>query len=338
LSKARNHIFDFLCGVAILRMMLNHITSFCGLSHSDWWQQTYYWTFFLLSFFFFKAGYFNKSLAGPTLPFLKTKARALLVPYATSGLLSCVIYFLMLGMASMRYHNLIEHPTWEHLWQAGGTFGNPPLWFLLSFFATYVGMHLLQRWRDLTWLTPLLPTVSYWLYTHDNPLWLSLNNVFTCMFLFQLGRWWRQVAGRLSRLRLFSLSLLLVTLFVVLNVAVHGEYTVGTNIWQGNPGSTIVLLALALCGLSGLLLAVRLPRIPLVNYVGEHSMVYFIGHFPVIVVYRFVHITFGHSLLGRWDDFILLLLIVPIVCSWLVPYIERTPWFSGRFPQAGRGE
>ncbi len=332
MTTERNHTFDFLCGIAILRMLLNHITSMCGLGRMEWWQSVYFWSYFLLCFFFFKSGYFNKSLRGDTGQFLLGKAGALLVPYVTWGAIGCANFWLMASLAQLRYHHYIETVTPDHIWLTSGVVGNAPLWFLMSFFVTYVVMRFVSRCRWLQPLTVLLPVVSWWLYTNGNPLWLSLNNIFMCIFLFQLGHWWRQLSARLGRGWLFVLSAVLLGLFAALNVLCHGEYNVSQNLWQGNPLVVCLLLSLVLCGLSGVLLAARLPRVPIINYVGQHSMVYFVAHYPMLVFYRYVHIIFGHSLQGRWDDFILLLIVVPIVCSWLVPYVERVPWLSGRFP------
>ncbi len=313
-------------------MLLNHVTSLCGLSRLDWWQSVYFWSYFLLCFFFFKSGYFNKSLRGDTGSFLLGKAGALLVPYVTWGLIGAGNFWLMATIARTRYHHYIEPVSLDHLWTTSGVAGNVSLWFLVSFFVMYVAMRVVSRVVWLQWLTLLMPLASWWLFTVGNPLWLSLNNIFMCVFLFQLGHWWHQLSARLSRGRLFALSLVLTAMFCVLNVVCHGEYTISQNLWEGNPLVVSLLLSLVLCGLSGLLLAVRLPRIPVVNYVGQHSMVYFVAHYPLLVFYRYVHITFGHSLQGRWDDFILLLVIVFAICTWLVPYVERVPWLSGRFP------
>ena len=327
----RNNAFDFLCGLCVLRMGLNHITSFCGFSSAAWWQTLFYWTFFFISFFFFKAGYFNKSVQGATMPYIQKKARQLLVPYLIWGLIGCVVYFSMMSIAAIRFHHFIEDVSIEHLWEAGGFWGNPPMWFLLVFFASYVGMHLLSKVPHLHWLVCLFPFISYGLWRMDNPLWWSLNGVFMSIYVFMLGHYWHRLIQWLSNKAGFCLSLVLVLLFVAGNLMAHGELVAGNNLWSGHPVAVVVNLSTALCGLSGMLLTVHMPRIPIINFIGQHSMVFFVAHYPMIVFYRFIRITFGHSLLGRWDDLIILCVIIPVACSWLVPYVERIPWLSGRF-------
>ena len=60
--KERNHTFDFLCGICIIRMICLHTITFCGHKDDAWWLEVMGWSFFFMCFFFFKAGYFNKTV------------------------------------------------------------------------------------------------------------------------------------------------------------------------------------------------------------------------------------------------------------------------------------
>ena len=103
------------------------------------------------------------------------------------------------------------------------------------------------------------------------------------------------------------------------------------NLWTGNPYVTILSITLVLCGLSGILLSVNMPRIPVINYIGEHSMVFFISHYPMLVLYKMIRSANVHSIRGKWDDYIILLIIIFSICFLLVPHVEKVPWLSGRF-------
>ena len=95
--KQRNHAFDILCGICIIRMVTLHIMSFCGEDKQDWWLMVMQWSFFFMSFFFFKAGYFNKGTnAGSDLGYLRDRSRRLLIPYLASGIIGAVVSFLLL--------------------------------------------------------------------------------------------------------------------------------------------------------------------------------------------------------------------------------------------------
>ncbi len=335
--KERNHAFDLLCGLCIVRMVALHVMNFCGHGGDEWWQGVMGWTYFFMSFFFFKAGYFNKSLAGDSCQYCADRVMRLFVPYVCCVLIGDAIYFAFLPLMLNIYHNPIEPISWSQLWRRSGAFGNPPVWFLFSFFATYIAAHFIDKVRHLRWCIVCFPFVSYWLYTQDNPLWMSLNNVFMGIFFFTLGRVWHKVMERMGKRLTLIVSALLTVFFVVGNILWHGEYTMSSNTFAGNPVFVTINLTAVLCGLSGLLIAARTPRIPWICYIGEHSMVYFISHYPILYIYKFVHLAFHRSIYGRYDDAILLLPILLCICSWLVPYVEAVPWLSGRWERLTSG-
>ncbi len=332
--KERNHAFDFLCGICIVRMVTLHIMNICGQGENELWQQVMQWTYFFMSFFFFKAGFFNRGVGRPTRAYLWDRVRRLLVPYFCWGLIGNVVYFAYLPPLLHRYHNPIEPLAWDHIWRTGSFYGNSPTWFLLSFFLTYVAVHFLERVRLLHWLAVVFPAVSIWLWRLDNPLWLSLNNVFMGVWFFYLGRAWRWVMGRLSAPRLYALSVFLVTGFCVCNFIWGGRYTMSGNTFEGEAWLVVLTCSMALCGIAGLLLSLGMPRVPLLNFIGEHSMVFFVCHYPMLYFYKFTHLSFGRSIYGRWDDVLVLLPVIFCLCAWLVPYVERVPWLSGRVPKS----
>ena len=82
---------------------------------------------------------------------------------------------------------------------------------------------------------------------------------------------------------------------------------------------------------AGLLLSLPMRRIPVLCHIGQHSMVYFVAHYPLIHIYVFTHDIFRHSVRQHWEDVILMLLFILITCTWIAPHVERTPWLSGNF-------
>ncbi len=334
--KKRNDAFDLLCGLCILRMVSLHVMQFCGHAGDAWWDGVMQWTFFFMSFFFFKAGYFNKSLAGDTRAYLIDKVKRLLVPYITCALLSDVVYFAFLPQMIHLFHKPIEPLHWSRIWDTSEAYGNGPLWFLFSFFSSYVLAHFIDKVRHLHWVVLAFPVIGWWLFSIGNPLWMNLNNIFMGVYFFSLGRVWRMVMERLSRRDIVAFSALLVGFFVVGNIAWHCEYAMRNNIFGGNPFLVVVNVTVVLCGLSGLLMGLKVPRVPWISYIGEHSMVYFVTHYPMLYFYKFVHLSFARSIYGRYDDAIILLITVLCICSWIVPYFEKVPWLSGRWPKASR--
>jgi hypothetical protein len=175
------------------------------------------------------------------------------------------------------------------------------------------------------------PLLSYWMWKLDNPLPMSLSNVFMGVFFFNMGRTWRWLIERMGRNFTLVVSSVLIAAFIVLNIVWHGEYIMHSNRFNGNELAAFVNTIIILLGLSGFLLKWPLPRVPGINYIGQHSMVFFVAHYPILQFYRFTHIVFGHSIYGHWDDIIVLLFFVFAICTWLVPYVEKVPWLSGRW-------
>ncbi len=331
--KKRNHAFDFLCGICIIRMMLLHVTDNCGFGDESWWRTIMYWSYFFMSFFFFKAGYFNKTVSGDSRAYCLDKFKRLMIPYFVWGFIGDAIYFFFALCILPPENKMVQLITPNHIWTTSKFYGNVPCWFLLSFFCAYICMHFISKVRGLRWIVIIFPLISWWLARHDNPLWFSLNNVFFGIFLFFLGRVWKWVMQRLRRRGTICLSVLLTAGFVWLNAARHGEYTMSDNLWAGQPLDIIAGMVCALCGISGILLSLPMPRVPVINFIGQHSMVFFVAHMPMIVFYRMLRSAFVHTLRGHWDDWILLVVITFSVCFLLVPHVEKVPWLSGRFPK-----
>lgn len=330
--KERNHAFDLLCGLCIIRMISLHTMTFCGHQLDDWWREVMQWTYFFMSFFFFKAGYFNKSVTGDTLTYLKDKSKRLLVPYVSTGLIGCAVYFAFMPLMIHRYHKPIEPLAWSHIWNTSSFYGNQPTWFLFSFFSAYVLVHFVEKVKNLHWIILAFPIISYLLFTWKNPLFMSLNNVFMGVLFFELGRLWHYWMDRWGKRTTITISTVLIVAFVMSNFFFHdAAYTMSSNTFKGNPIISVFNITCILCGLAGLLIAMGTPRIPVINYIGEHSMVYFVGHYPILYIVKFTHLSFGRSIYGKADEAILLLPILFIICTWLVPYIEKTPWLSGRW-------
>lgn len=337
-KKPRNHAFDFLCGICILRMISLHTITFCGHKDDAWFTEVMGWSFFFMCFFFFKAGYFNKTVSGDTKTYIADKARRLLTPYVVWGAIGFLVYVAFLPFEIDRYHHPIEPMSWDHLWMCSSFYGNEPVWFLFSFFSAYVLVHFIKKIHIIkpisvfqTVVVLICPLISYWMWTLQNPLPMQLSNVFMGVFFFNLGRIWHWVLDRIGRRWSLILCSALIVAFVVLNFVWHGEYVMSTNKFEGDPLAAFVNTMIILLGLSGFLIKLPVCKVPFINYIGQHSMVYFVAHYPILQFYRFTHISFGHSIYGRWDDFIVLMVFVLAICTLLVPHVEKVPWLSGRF-------
>lgn len=345
-KKPRNHAFDLLCGICIVRMMMLHITEECGMGSMTWWREIMHWSYYFMSFFFFKAGYFNKTVSGDSRAFIVGKFKSLMFPYFVWGAVGSMVYMFFVLFVLPPNNYFVRSVQWEHLWSTSGWYGNGPTWFLFSFFTAYVAMHLISKipsckvslaGRSIElraqWLVVVFPWISYWLCEHGNPLWLDLNNVFWGIFLFFLGRVWRITLDTIRGSHALILSTLMVAGFIALNYADQGEYAMSHNIWTGTFPITFAKIVLSLCGLSGMLITLHVPAIPVLDYIGRHSMVYFVGHYPLLVFYKMTRSANVRTLNGHWDDWIILTFFLFALLTLLVPHVERVPWISGRWPK-----
>lgn len=330
--KDRNHTFDFLCGLCIIRMISLHVMDFCGMGEVQWWTHVMEWTFYFMSFFFFKAGYFNKGVNNsPTGEYIIDRTKRLFIPYMSAGIIGMIIYFSFLPAMLDRYHNPIEPLSWDHIWKTSSFYGNRPTWFLFSFFVTYLVVHFIEKVKGLHWIVVLFPLVAYFLFLYGNPLWMDANNVFMGIFFFYLGMMWRRIMKRFSRSTILIVSIVMIMAFLVLNVVWHGEYTMSINSFKGGLLPTMLNMVLAICGLVGFFSCINLPRVPVICYIGQHSMVYFISHYPMLYFYKFMHLSYGRSIWNRPEEVFILIPAVFCLCTWMVPLIERIPWLSGRW-------
>ena len=174
----RNHAFDILCGICIIRMVTLHIMGFCGKDKVDWWLDIMQWSYFFMSFFFFKAGYFNKGTGTNDKEYLIDRCKRLFIPYLSAGLIGCAVYFAFYPHLSAKYNGWVEPLRIEHIWTNSGFYGNGPVWFLFSFFCMYILVHYIEKIKHLHWIVVTFPAVSYLLWRWGNPLWMSANNLF----------------------------------------------------------------------------------------------------------------------------------------------------------------
>ena len=329
----RNHAFDILCGLCILRMVTLHVVCQTALRQAEWWKLIMEWSFFLMSFFFFKAGYFNKGVQGNSRAYCWDKFRRLMIPYFSWAAISAgVCLFFMLTFPG-RFPGTEQSFHTFRVWVGGFTWGNSPLWFLPCFFASYIIVHFIEKVRHLHLIIILFPLISYWLYKQGNPLYWMMNNVFCGAFFFYLGKLWHKALDRTGNKKGLILSIILVIAFVCMNIFLHGEYEMKTNTFTGPFWRVMLNTMLALTGLSGMLLTTNVRRIPGICYIGEHSMVYYIGHYPLIMLYVFIAILLGYNIKKSVPDMMIMTVLVFVICTILVPFVESVFWLSGKSPK-----
>ena len=337
----RNHAFDILCGLCILRMVTLHVVCQTSLRQAEWWKPIMEWSFYLMSFFFFKAGYFNKGVQGNSRAYCLDKFRRLMIPYFSWAAISAAICLFFMLTFPGRFPGTEHSLHTFRIWIGGFTWGNSPLWFLPCFFTSYIMVHFIEKVKHLNLIILFFPLLSYWLFTLGNPLYLMMNNVFCGAFFFYLGKVWHRILGRTGDRTGLAVSMVLAAAFILCNIYLHGEYEMRTNSFTGPFWQVMLNTVLALTGLSGILLTTHVRRIPGICYIGEHSMVYYIGHYPLIMLYVFLSVLLEHNIKRSVPDMMIMTLLVFAICTLLVPFIESVFWLSGKSlpqPLPRRGE
>lgn len=319
-------------------MVTLHITQFVHYDTSELWGEIMHWSYYFMCFFFFKAGYFNKSVGGKTVPYIIDKSKRLLVPYFSWAFIGAAVYFTFFFFFLNDRNPFVKQVNIEHLWDTAAVYGNGPLWFLMSFFAMYVLMHFIEKVRHLHWVILIFPVISYWLYTKGNPLPLSLDNVFMGTFFFFLGHLWHETLDELGKKGGIALSLFLTIAFILINSYFNLYYQMSDNKWTGDATLLTIAVSFALCGISGLLILLNVKRIPILCYIGQHSMVFFVGHMPILMFYLMSRSACMRTVRGHTDDYLTMILLAFSICFWIVPYVEKVPWLSGRWPKKKKEE
>ncbi len=60
-------------------------------------------------------------------------------------------------------------------------------------------------------------------------------------------------------------------------------------------------------------------------------MVFFVSHWPILMFYKMIKSGYVRTTRGHVDDYVLMILLIFSICFWIVPYVEKMPWLSGRF-------
>lgn len=182
-TKERIKSIDNISGFMIIIMVLGHYTSIT-------WYDPFsgildYFNFFM-PWFFWKSGMFYKIKENKHQ--LLYSAKKLLYPFVTFSLIGHLTGIINLYISGDR--NIIHYtitPLKEIL-LSGSLNGNPPLWFLLSLFASQSLFNLLFNKKIPTYAIALISiTLSIILHYLYIPRPLYLHNIFTGLFFYSVG-------------------------------------------------------------------------------------------------------------------------------------------------------
>jgi len=251
--------------------------------------------FFFMPWFFFKSGYLYTAPRNGLPAYLLDKSKKLLIPFLAFTLIGFVFAFPFELITSDRsLWRMLLSPLFAMVRWGNGGDGNLPIWFLLSLFFALTGFSLLDKFK-LKVLIILFPLAGYALYYYNIALPLGLSNVFLGIFFLYAGYIFRNKIEKSKFIVVFLIACTLI--FIASQLFWFSSLDMRIN--YVTSGNYFVYLISALCGL-GLIYFVgkKIDDIKSINYIGENSMVYFVAHWPILLLAKNIMSHFGYETKG----------------------------------------
>ena len=322
-AKARLYYIDFMKGVCILLIVAMHIDSGLFGEHANNMLQT-----FRVPLYYFLSGLFFKSY-GSLREFTIRKTNNILVPLLFFYLLTCLMAFVATRLICLpsdqpfKWQYLSDPVTQRYFRYS------QPLWFLLSLFEVNMIFYALNLFmgRKSLWIATLLLSAAGWLlaYSHCR-LPLVADTALVALPFFMLGHELKCrnliAPHTCDRLGLAAFPLTLALLWYCASPL---------NILDQNlpPWPLLYLLSFAAI-LSFFFFAKSLPRIPLICYLGEFSIILLCTQgYTAVPLHRLICSVAGE---GQWQGWLALAGFMLIQLAVIPLCLRFIPWFVARKP------
>ena len=290
MERERLRYYDLISGLNLIRIIVMHIFQFSGNYYDTVFSFYMQVTFFFLPWFYFKAGYFYSNPKNGTKAYLIDKTKRLLLPFFIFTIIGFLIALpFELRDSTRPLWRIFLSPFYAMLrWGNGGN-GNLPLWFLLSLFFTLTGFLFLNKFK-LKWIIILFPVIGYVLYLYDVVLPLGLSNVFLAIFFLAAGNIYRH---KIENKKFGPLLLgAAIGIYGFTQLFCFSSLDFRTNaVTSGNYFIYVISI------LAGLLLVYQIGKrinyIKPINYIGENSIVYFVAHWPIVLLVKNIMDSFS---------------------------------------------
>jgi fucose 4-O-acetylase-like acetyltransferase len=285
MEKVRLKYFDFVSGLFMIQIIVLHILQFSGNYSNQIFTAIMHILFFFMPWFYFKSGYLYSSPKNGTKSYIHGKVKSLLIPFVIFTLIGFLLSFPFDLLVSNRsIWRMLVSPVYAMIrWGNGGN-SNIPIWFLLSLFFSLTGFVFLDKFR-IKWFIIFFPLAGYALYyfNYNQILPLGLANLFLGIFYLY--------AGYLFRTKIENSRYS--TLFLCLAAVIYGITQIfyfsslDMRIDMLLSGNYFLYVLSGLCGLALIYyLGEKINYFKPVNYIGENSMVYFIMHWPILLLVK----------------------------------------------------
>lgn len=320
----RNDFFDFITGLFIIQIVVMHVFQSTHFYGNDVVQKIEYWSFFCMPWFYFKSGYYSKKIEIPFKTYLNERIKRLFIPYVSWLFIGWICCFpAELAREHPLWHILL-YPFYSFLRQGGGGFGNAPIWFLLSLFYVSLLYYLIEH-AKIRWIVILFPLAGAILSFYKISLPLGLSNLFITAFFYYVGKYSRNLLQSRNLKVRFLMTGICFILFLFINTFWHSKVHLVNNMLANGSylififASSIILFGIAAC--ASIKTSLTIPGI---NYVGKHSMTFFVLHWPIMKIL--------HPFLPEEGGIPIAVMLIAIgtICSLLVKPVEKSKWLMGK--------
>jgi len=280
MDKKRHEYIDLISGIFIIQIIIMHILQFAEKYQNDIFSAIMHVSFFFMPWFYFKSGFFFKSVEKIDKEYIVARSKKLLIPFISFTIIGFIITFPFEIYEAQRsvWRILLSLP-YSILWLGNGGAGNLPIWFLLSLFFAFFTYIFLDKLR-LKWLIVLFPIFGYLILFYQIKLPLGLNNLFLAVFFIYIGNIFIKIEH--AKYNRYTLPIAVIVYFFT------QYYCFSSLDFRTHEMITGNYFVYIISSISGLILIYYLAKlvnsIPPINYIGKNSLIYFIAHWPIIIL------------------------------------------------------
>lgn len=336
--KARLPYIDFMKGMCIILIVGGHVYPDLYPGRIDSMLQS-----FRVPLYYFLSGLFFKSYGGFG-DFTRRKVNNILVPFVFFYLSVCALALVMTHVLHLDRAGVISDPfEWEYVLDpllVREFHYSVALWFLLSLFWVNIIYYALQHWLPTRWVyvSVVLLSVAGWvLCAFKIVLPVMLDTSLVGLPFFALGSAMKRRGALephpLDRWGALAFAAVLVLLYF---------FARPLNIFdQVLPGYLVMYTLTFLAIVTLFWFAKSLPRIPVVNYIGQFSLIVLGTHSLILTpVRKLVAGVAGDSYWTYWVALALVmaleLLIIPVVKYLFPRFTAQKELFRARRPRSSR--
>lgn len=247
----------------------------------------------------------------PTKQLLISGGHKLLIPwlvFAIAGHLVNCINLAISGDNNWKHYLLTP---FKELLFTGGLEGNQPLWFLFTLFCTQLVFNFLHKKEISSWVMVFCGVawaIGMYQLGYNSPTYMV--NIPLAIAVYALGYLWKE--KQFSKL---YVSISAIVYFAILLICPSHLIFAANTLNSGGIYVFAIIFSIAGCILFNNIFK-HFPHLSILQYVGKHSMVYYVSHWLLLTLCLIAFEKLGFSN-------IMLVALMCFSCLFIPPVIER---------------